>query len=347
MAAETYLTLFQSGEKGHAFFRIPSLIALPGGRLIAFCEGRVNSLSDHGQINIVQKTSNDNGVSFSPLRIIASDGSNTVGNPCPVYDRQTGLLWLFMNGNPGSATEAKIKLGKGKRRVLAMHSLDLGESWSQPVDLTASLSQKNWGWYACGPCHGIQTSSGRLVIPCNHSVYDEESQTASPYMSHTIYSDDHGQSWHLGANIGLNTNECTVAEVADGLLYANMRSYHGQKRRAVSYSHDLGQSWEPVRLDPALPEPVCQGSVISAEQNKNQGRWRAVYFANPAHEEERKNLTLYKSTDGAASWKLLQIIWPGWAAYNDLALLPQGKIACLFEKGRDYNEIVLYTCPIN
>ena len=88
-------TLFYEGMEGYASFRIPSVIALPGGRVIAFCEGRLNSMSDYGTIRIVARISQDGGESFGPLRDVASDGNHTVGNPCPVYDAARGRLHLY------------------------------------------------------------------------------------------------------------------------------------------------------------------------------------------------------------------------------------------------------------
>ena len=46
-------------------------------------------------------------------------------------------------------------------------------------------TKPDWAWYATGPGCGIQTRSGRLVIPCDHI----EAGTKK-YFSHVIYWDD-------------------------------------------------------------------------------------------------------------------------------------------------------------
>ncbi len=40
------------------------------------------------------KRSFDNGRTWTGMKIIADDGDNTVGNPCPVVDRETGTICL-------------------------------------------------------------------------------------------------------------------------------------------------------------------------------------------------------------------------------------------------------------
>ena len=47
--------VFTSGAEGHKSYRIPALISLPNGELLAFAEGRVHSSGDFGDINIVMK----------------------------------------------------------------------------------------------------------------------------------------------------------------------------------------------------------------------------------------------------------------------------------------------------
>ena len=45
--------VFKGGQEWHAIYRIPAIISLPSGELLAFAEGRVNGSDDFGDVNLV------------------------------------------------------------------------------------------------------------------------------------------------------------------------------------------------------------------------------------------------------------------------------------------------------
>ncbi len=316
--------LYRTGEGPYHGYRIPALITIGESRVIAFAEGRLEHMGDSGSIDIVARISDDGGASFGPLFPAAQYGKNTLNNPAPLYDRDTGILWVLMNGNLKEDGEGKILREGAGRTVSCVTSRDGGSTFGPLTDLTEQVKPGDWTWYATGPCHGAQLKSGRLIIPCNHAV-KKLGGGSGPYISHAVYSDDHGKTWQVGGDVGENTNECSLAQLADGRLYMNMRSYHGQGVRAAAWSRDEGASWENLRLDPQLPDPVCQGTTLNVGNT--------LYFCNAADSRERRRLTLRKSTDGGETWSSGTVIHAGPAAYSDLTLLPDGRLACLFEGG--------------
>ena len=225
--------LFVAGTEGYHSFRIPSLIVTRRGAILAFCEGRKHSRSDTGDIDLVLRRSRDGGRTWGPLQLVVDDGPNTMGNPCPVVDRNTGVIWLPITRNLGEDTQDRIldRASRGTREAWLLKSDDDGATWSKPVEITAAVKRPDWTWYATGPGCGIQLRSGRLVIPCDHYVAETKMRR-----SHVIYSDDGGRSWKIGGVVGDHTNECQVVELRDGSLLINMRSYHGKNRRAVAIS---------------------------------------------------------------------------------------------------------------
>ena len=83
------IDVFKSGADGYNCYRIPSMITLPGGRIFAFAEGRLHDCYDgpNHKIDIVFKSSDDSGTTWSKLGVLYSDkgDSVTINNPAPAY----------------------------------------------------------------------------------------------------------------------------------------------------------------------------------------------------------------------------------------------------------------------
>lgn len=324
--------VFVAGSGGYHTFRIPALLVTSKGTLLAFCEGRKTSRNDHGDVDLVLRRSVDGGRTWAPLELVYEEGRTaqvTIGNPCPVVDRDTGAIWLpFCRNNSD---------------VLLTWSSDDGKTWAQPRDITADVKLGSWGWYATGPGVGIQLrqgpSAGRLVIPCDHR---EEGDGGLVSKSHVFYSDDHGRTWKLGGSTAAHTNECQVVELSDGRLRLDMRNHREREgklegqggARAVAWSRDGGKTWSEVALDEALVEPVCQASFIRYSDQGHPDRSR-ILFANPASRNRRVDLTVRLSYDEGSTWAVERLLQPGPAAYSSLAVLPDQAIGCLFENGSE------------
>ncbi len=321
--------VFVSGKNGYDTFRIPAIIKSKKGTLLAFCEGRKNSRSDTGNIDLVLKRSTDNGKTWGPLQVVADFGPHTIGNPCPVVDRKTGTIWLPLTKNLGNESERVIQDGKSKenRTVWLSKSTDDGKTWSKPIDISAQTRKPNWTWYATGPGVGIQLKDGRLVIPCDHRVLKTRERG-----SHVIYSDDHGKTWHIGGRIVPDMNECQVVELADGRLLMNMRSYQGKRRRAIAISKDGGITWSKLKHHSQLIEPVCQASLLRYTLAKKHDKNRLL-FSNPAS-TSRNKMTVRLSYDEGKTWPVSRLLWKGPAAYSNLVVLPDHTIGCLYERGK-------------
>ena len=328
--------IFKSGSEGYNTFRIPSIITTDSGVVLAFAEGRKNSSSDSGDIDLVLKRSTDGGKTWGDLIVIRDDSTNVCGNPSPVIDRKTGKIFLLSTWNRGDDTESEIinMTSVDTRRVYVMNSIDEGLSWSKPIEITDKVKKPNWTWYATGPVHGIQiregSKKGRMIIPCDHI----EANTKK-YYSHIIYSDDGGSSWNIGGTTPQDqVNECSVAEIGKGKLILNMRNYdRTQMNRKISISNDYGESWGDIYDDKALVEPICQASILRYSF-KGYGR-NDLLFINPADKNKRLNMTLRLSNDLGRTWKAEFLLHEGPSAYSDITKLRNGNVGCLFEAGKN------------
>jgi sialidase-1 len=328
--------LWRAGEGGYHTYRIPAIVQTTNGNLLAFCEGRKAGQGDAGNIDLLQRRSTDGGRTWSPTAVLWDAGNDTCGNPAPVVARDTGTIWLLLTWNRGDDREPDIigDRSRDTRRVFLASSSNDGLSWTEPREITTQVKRTNWTWYATGPGAGIQiergTNRGRLVVPCDHIEADTKR-----YFSHVIYSDDHGQTWHLGGTTPRDqVNECQVAELPGDRLVLNMRNYdRSQSSRQVAFSDDGGATWRDQRFDRELIEPICQASLRGGAWLE-AGKQRVLFFANPASATKRENLTVRVSFDSGQTWPRQRTLHPGPSAYSDLVVLGNGQLGCLYESGQ-------------
>ena len=319
------IDVYAPGDHGVHTYRIPALAVTRAGTLLAFAEARQDGGGDAGDIDLVVRRSTDGGRTWDASITVWDDGANTCGNPAPVV-RNDGRVVLPMTWNAGADIERNIIANTSgePRRAFVTSSDDDGQTWAPARELP-HLREPHWGWYATGPGNAIQLErgdfAGRIVVPANHSDRTGEGHF---YRAHVVYSDDGGDSWTLGGVAGPATNESAVAELADGSVLLNMRSYAGRNRRAQSVSGDGGATWSAPRLHDTLVEPVCQASMIRADD--------CLLFANPASATARERLTVRASMDDGETWPSSNMIYAGSAAYSSMAALPDGRIGILFER---------------
>ena len=356
------IPVFESGKDGHKSYRIPAIIKLNNGHLLAFAEGRVQGASDFGDVNIVLKISTDNGRTWGSIKTIVDYDTLQAGNPAPVVDLTdpaytTGRIFLFYN--TGNKQESDVRNGNGLREVWYKTSTNGGINWSEAVNITLQthrpkLPQINpaynftadWRSYANTPGHAMQIETGkykgRIYIAANHSEGGIQNESMD-YIAHGFYTDDHGKTFHISNNVNLpGGNENMAAELSDGRIMLNIRNQRGDVRaRYIAISSNGGQSWDTSYFDKNLPDPVCQGSLLTIGKKRKQN---ILAFSNAADEKRRDNLTLRISFDDGKTWKKNFVIYknpsqPDAAAYSDIVKLSGKKIGVLYEKD-NYSKIV-------
>ena len=324
--------VFRADER-YAAYRVPVLLSLEDGSLLAFAEAR-DGLAELAGNDIVLRRSTDGGLSFGERQLVAEDGENSLTNPCVVELPALHELLLMYQRYPVGLLPSQIEpeLGPRSCRTFMSRSRDGGASWSAARDLTHSLKwREEVTTLATGPGHGIVLRrgkhAGRVLMPINQGPIGAWHVFAG-------YSDDAGESWELGAPAPVGRHaratEVQVVELADGRVLMNGRSVGGTHRRLSSISEDGGESWSRLTPIEELPDPPCSGSIVrySDPTEEEPG---LLLFANPATPYGRRLGTLFVSIDEGQSWKLSRRIQRGWFGYCSLARLPGERIGCLYE----------------
>lgn len=355
--------VFKSGTDGHKSYRIPAIINLPNGELLAFAEGRVNNSGDFGDINLVMKRSTDKGKTWSAMQTLVDYSNLQAGNPAPVVDLQdptypNGVIYLFYN--TGNNHEPEVRKGRGLREVWFIRSFDLGKTWEQPVNITLQTHRPNqpnvnpaynfkedWRTYANTPGHAFQFQNGvykgRMYVAGNHSEGDVK-ERYTDHFAHGYYTDDHGKTFKISENIPFaGSNEAIATELFHDRMMMSVRNQKGDVRsRIIAYSSNGGAKWDTAYFDKQLPDPVCQGSLLTLGYKKGKA---IVAHCNAADEKLRDNLTLRISEDEGKTWTTNIVIDKSegsgkkdWTAYSDLVKV--GKKIGVFYERNSYAEIV-------
>ena len=75
--------------------------------------------------------------------------------------------------------------------------------------------------------------------------------------------------------------------------------------------------------------------ILFANPDSRMNPWKAEkqHFDYSTPNRRRENLTLRMSYDEGLTWPVKKVLEPGISGYSDLAILPDGSILCLYEKG--------------
>ena len=351
---------FKNGEDNYECYRIPAIIKTPNGNLLAFAEARKKGCNDFGDIDLVMKRSTDNGKTWLPLEIVVDNNLLKAGNPAPVVDLMDGRFpsgRIFLLYNTATTSEADARKGIGIREVWFITSKDNGRTWSKPSNITTSVHKplataynasynfpEDWRTNALTPGHALQLTigknRGRIFVAANHSTSKPDNgNTTETNKAHCFYSDDHGDTWRLGATVEMpGGNESTAAELSDGGVLQNIRYKNPvDKYRVLAFSKSGGENWDTAYVCKELPDPICEGSMISF---KYKGK-HLVLFSNAASQVKREKLTIHVSKDNGRLWPVSFLVDGGDASYSDIIKIGSKNIGVLYEKGSDGG--IIYT----
>jgi len=347
--------LYEGGQGGYAVYHIPGIVVTAKGTVLSWCEARKRpaGVSDWDDIRILLRRSTDEGKTWSEPKSIADVPGPKTKNP---------FAMKMKNVDPNDVTYNNPVLIADKdgtvhmlfcleyMRVFYQKSVDDGQTWSAPTEITAALeklrSAYDWKVLATGPNHGIQLKNGRLLSPVWLST-GTGNNAHHPSVTATIYSDDAGKTWHAGeiavpcTEEWVDPNETVAIELADGSVMLNVRNESKKHRRLVTTSPDGATKWSTPRFDEALLEPICMAGLTRYSLADTGGKNR-ILFSNPDNlsradgkevpgkNRDRRNLSIKLSYDEGQTWAVNKVLEPGPGMYSDLAVTKSGTILCFY-----------------
>jgi sialidase-1 len=319
-----------SGD-GAPHYRIPALAVTTRGTLLAAYDARPTLGDLPSNIAIIVRRSTDDGRTWDAPIVVRRDTAPLgYGDPSLLVDRDTKRIFLFHaagvhQGFFGSRAGNDEQDANVLQADLS-YSGDDGLTWRHRR-ITRQIKNAAWGGIFASSGEGIQIRSGahagRLV---QQYVVRADGQNWAA----SAYSDDHGETWRMGALVGPGADENKVVELTGGRLMLNSRA---KPFRKVAWSSDGGVTWTGWRDEPLLIDPANNGAIINYAP---ESHW--LLFSNTEHASERRNLVVKMSCDDGATWPTRIVVDSGPSAYSTIARLRDGTLGVLYERG-DYRAI--------
>ena len=320
------------GVGGYRQYRIPAMAVTPSGKVIAIYDARTDFDDLPGPVDLVFRTSDDNGITWSQQKTFRKhEGISGYGDASIVVDPtygQLGRIIVFYQWTQAAGFFESI-LGSDAGNPLIAHigrsiSDDDGNTWRHDViteQLKDSITPGIFATSGMGGRINVGQYAGRLL---QTFVLRREFEL----LSAIGFSDDHGENWRLGALIP-SGNETAIVGLQDGSILLHSRA---TPFRIAGRSTDGGESLSELGPDYSLPDPSDNGSLLVL----NNGD---VLCSHNHDTDLRRNTFLKRSTDSGMSWSTGICIEPGSSAYSTACELSDGSIGVLYERNA-YQEIV-------
>lgn len=366
--------LFYSTGAAHPY-RIPSISRTPSGRLIAFSDYRFGGGDiGNGRVDIVARTSDDNGATWSDvIQVLNGNGipsSNICGfgDAASVADWETGEVMLMCCSAPNGGT-----CWKPEQRGVVAISKDGGETWETPVDIKDLICNTSTSllpgvinyFVGSGKLH----QSRYIKVGTHYRVYAAlwTTPNGSAINNYVVYTDDFGKTWNLLGNTTTcvaGGNEPKCEELPDGSVIISSRKGSGRYYNVFTYdktnnddyskgswgervngcnSGDSGTDGE-ILITKAVRKSDGQLVTIALQSMPNSGRnnvtiWYKELSSDPAHQ--------FTSSEFAGAWTVGKQVSNTSSAYSTMCMQDDGRIAFFFEEGPAGYEMVYMPLTIS
>ncbi len=336
--------LFNPWDAGSEFYRIPALITLESnkdnhkGRLLSVTDRRFQynwDLPNH--IDLVARISDDNGSNWSHPQTIAGYYKDSINNQGPDYGYGDAALVETANGKiicmMAADHQYQASTYETPIRMYFTSSNDGGDTWEKPKEITSSLYESIYEG-APSKLQGMFVTSGKGLCLSHQTGANAKLNgrilfsmvckfLSGPYQNYIIYSDDEGKTWQISATTAyVGGDEAKLVEEADGTVILSTRRYG---ERGFNISKDGGSTWGEQTTNPAIWGTSCNADMLIYSEN--------LYIHTILNAQDRRNLTIYASTDKGKTWPYKRVINELPAAYSTIVKCADGKLGIYYEDG--------------
>ena len=365
--------LFYSTGAAHPY-RIPSITRTRSGRLIAFSDYRFGGGDiGNGRVDIVARTSDDNGRTWSPERtILQGDGNGQsrtcgFGDAASVADCESDDVMLMCCSAPNGGTCWTA----AQRGVVAI-SHNGGQTWETPVDIKDQICNATGSLLEGTNIVNYFVGSGKLhqsryiKVGSHYRVYAPLFTTpGSGYNNYVVYTDDFGKTWKL---LGTTTtcvsggNEPKCEELPDGSVIISSRKGSGRYYNVFTYDKNdktyTTGSWGIAVTGCNSGDSGTDGEILITKATKADGQLVTIALQSMPN-SGRNNVTIwYKELNGEIGHNFTSSEFSGaWtkglevsatsSAYSTMCMQNDGRIAFFFEEGPANYEMVYMPLSIS
>lgn len=316
------------GVGGYRQYRIPAMAVTPSGRIITLYDGRPDFDDLPSPVDVVMRYSDDNGATWSEQTILRKHFDiSGYGDASIIIDPHVGehgriLVFCQLTHVAGFFESV---LGTEENNPLISHinlsqSDDDGKTWTHRI-ITSQLKD--------GQTPGIFATSGAgTVLTSGRLIQTFVLRRGTELLGAIGYSDDHGDTWRLGAEIP-GGNESAAIETTDGNLLVHSRS---RPYRLTAISRDGGSTIEDLHPDKALSDPSDNGSLAKLSDG-------SIICTHNHDQDLRRNTVIKRSFDNGKTWPEAVLLEKESSAYSTAYELRDGSIGVLFERN-GYSEMV-------